>query len=213
MTFFDEVGKRLSYAVSEVSSRTKEFAAVTKLNNSISAREREIESAYAQIGKLLFEREAADPESPAAALCAKISANREAIDEMRARIVKVKEEQKDARKAKSDELFGKPAASAGAQDASVENCPCCSADADCAAPAESCSAEKAEESSCTACCEAAAEAAEPSADTVSEAAEAACAVADCACCKAADPAETAEEKAESADQNLSDFYKKPDDNT
>ena len=91
MTFFDEVSKRLNYAVAEVSSRTKEFTTVTKLNASISAREREIESAYAQIGKLLFEREAADPESPAAALCAKISANRESIDEMRARIAAIKE--------------------------------------------------------------------------------------------------------------------------
>lgn len=208
MTFFDEVGKRLNYAVSEVSSRTKEFTAVTKLNTSISAREREIESAYAQIGKLLFEREAADPESPAAALCAKISANREAIDEMRARIVKIKEDQKDARKAKSDELFGKPdAVTVDAHDVSAGDCSCCSAGE---------TGEGACESGESCCCEAAAEAVEAVADTVSEAAapvaEAVCDAADCACSKAEDAAETVAEKVEGVAQNLSDFYKKREDN-
>lgn len=204
MTFFDEVSKRLNYAVAEVSSRTKEFTTVTKLNASISAREREIESAYAQIGKLLFEREAADPESPAAALCAKISANRESIDEMRARIAAIKEEQKEARKAKSDELFGKPeTAAADVQEASDEGCSCCAGED----AAESC-CEAAADAVCEAA-EAVCEAAEPAAEAVCEAAQSVC---DCVCDKAAEAAGAAAEKAEDAAGDLSDFYTKPEDN-
>lgn len=211
MTFFDEVGKRLNYAVSEVSSRTKEFTAVTKLNTSISAREREIEAAYAQIGKLLFEREAADPESPAAALCAKIGANRDSIEEMKARITKIRDESKESRKAKSDELFHKPEDGATvtvtAQDVPEEDC-CC--DGDCATA----------EDTCSCCCEKAAETVEAAADAVCDAAEpvvnAACdaaeSVCDCVCEKAADAAEVVAEKTEEAAKDLSDFYKKPDDN-
>lgn len=204
MTFFDEVSKRLNYAVAEVSSRTKEFTTVTKLNASISAREREIESAYAQIGKLLFEREAADPESPAAALCAKISANRESIDEMRARIAAIKEEQKEARKAKSDELFGKPeTAAADVQEAPDEACSCCTGED----AAESC-CEAAADAVCEAA-EAVCEAAEPAAEAVCEAAQSVC---DCVCDKAAEAAGAAAEKAEDAAGDLSDFYTKPEDN-
>ena len=207
MTFFDEVSKRLNYAVAEVSSRTKEFTTVTKLNASISAREREIESAYAQIGKLLFEREAADPESPAAALCAKISANRESIDAMRARIAAIKEEQKEARKAKSDELFGKPeTAAADVQEASDEGCSCCAGED----AAESCceAAADAADAVCEAA-EAVCEAAEPAAEAVCEAAQSVC---DCVCDKAAEAAGAAAEKAEEAAGDLSDFYTKPEDN-
>ncbi len=209
MTFFDEVSKRLNYAMTEVSSRTKEFTSVTKLNTSISAREREIESAYAQIGKLLFEREAADPESPAAALCAKIAANHESIADMKQRIAKIKEEGKETRKSKSDELFHSPAetVTVNAQDVTddtesnvEEPCSCCQKAAEAAEAAVETVADAAE-----AVADAAAEKVEP----VVDAAEKAC---DCACGKAADAAEAVAEKVESAAKDLSDFYKKPDDN-
>ena len=211
MTFFDEVGKRLNYAVSEVSSRTREFTSVTKLNTSISAREREIESAYAQIGKLLFEREAADPESPAAALCAKITANRESILQMKANIAKIREDSKEARQAKSDELFRNPEApvNVDATEVPEEDC-CCVSDAD----SSCCCSSDADSSSC--CCgQKAADAAKTVADTASaavDAAEAACDACDCVCDKAADTAEAVAEKAEDAAKDLSDFYKKPEDN-
>lgn len=187
MTFFDEVGKRFDYAVTDVSSRTKEFTAVAKLNSSISAREREIEAAYAQIGKLLFERESADPQSPAAALCAKINANRESINEMRARIVKVREEQKEVRRAKSDELFGDPeTVTVDAQDIADEEYACC----------ECCCEEAAEAAeTCECCCEEAAKAAE------------AC---ECCCEEAAEAAETCCKAAEETAGDLSDFYRKPE---
>ena len=210
MTFFDEVSKHLNYAVSEVSSRTKEFSAVTKLNTSISAREREIESAYTQIGKLLFEREAADPESPAAALCAKVIAIRESIEEMKARIAKIKNDSKEARKAKSDELFGKPNAAVNttAQDIPEESCSCCcTEEAETAEEPCSCCCEAAETAAEAAgcVCEAAADCAEAAAETVESAAEQVC---ECAC----DAVEAAAENTEEAAADLSDFYQKPEDN-
>lgn len=189
MAFFDDLGKHLNMAVSDITAKTKEFTAVTKLNTSISSREREIEAAYAQIGKLLFEREAADPQSPATALCAKITANRESIEEMKAKILKIKEETKEQRKAKSDELFGAPESTDGAvsidgETVSAESCGC---------------GQSVEEAACA--CEKAAE------DAV-EAVEKAC---DCACDEAADVVEQVAEAAEHAADSLGDFYKKPED--
>ena len=106
MSFMDDIGKKLNFAVTEAASKTKELSSVFKLNSSIAAREREIEAAFTAMGRLLFEREAADPESPAAALCAKVTANQESIAEMKQKIASIKEEAKASRKAHAQAVFG-----------------------------------------------------------------------------------------------------------
>lgn len=107
MGFFEDLGKKLNYALGEASAKTKELAGVAKLNTSISARQHEIDDAYAEIGRALFEREAANPDSPVAALCAKILANQQAIEELKQQIVELKNETLEGRKARSESIFGK----------------------------------------------------------------------------------------------------------
>ena len=107
MGFFEDLGKKLNYALGEASAKTKELAGVAKLNTSISARQHEIDDASAEIGRALFEREAANPDSPVAALCAKILANQQAIEELKQQIVELKNETLEGRKARSESIFGK----------------------------------------------------------------------------------------------------------
>lgn len=107
MSFFEDLGKKLNFALGEASAKTKELAGVAKLNTSISARQHEIDEAYLEIGRALFEREAADADSPVAALCAKILANQEAINTMKQQITELKNETVEGRKARSESIFGK----------------------------------------------------------------------------------------------------------
>ena len=99
MSFFEDLGKKLSFVMGETVSKTKEIAGVTKLNTSISARQHEIEDAYREIGRKLYERECNDPDSPVAALCAKVAANLESIQDL-------KNETVENRKARSEAIFG-----------------------------------------------------------------------------------------------------------
>lgn len=106
MSFFEDLGKKLSFAMGETVSKTKEIAGVTKLNTSISARQHEIEDAYREIGRKLYERECNDPDSPVAALCAKVAANLESIQDMKNQIANLKNETVENRKARSEAIFG-----------------------------------------------------------------------------------------------------------
>lgn len=117
MSFLDDLSKSVNYAVSETTSRTKELAGVVKLKTSIYARQNEIDKAYAAIGRAVFEREAADPESCVAALCAKVLANKDAIASMTQQIADLKSEASAERKARAEEIFGSPEAAEEAAEA------------------------------------------------------------------------------------------------
>lgn len=104
--FVDDVGKKLNFVVGETTSKTKEIAGVTKLNTAIAARQHEVDDAFAEIGRALFEREAANPDSPVAALCAKIIANQKCIGDMKQQILDLKNATIENRKARSEALFG-----------------------------------------------------------------------------------------------------------
>ncbi len=106
MSFFDDLSKTVRYAVGETVSRTKEMVGVAKLNTSICARQYEIDKAYTAIGRAVFERESANPESPVAELCAKVLANQEAIASMKQQIEDLKNEANEERKARSEAAFG-----------------------------------------------------------------------------------------------------------
>lgn len=104
--FVDDVGKKLNFVVGETTSKTKEIAGVTKLNTAIAARQHEVDDAFAEIGRALFEREAANSDSPVAALCAKIIANQKCIGDMKQQILDLKNATIENRKARSEALFG-----------------------------------------------------------------------------------------------------------
>ena len=104
--FVDDVSKKLNFVVGETTSKTKEIAGVTKLNTAIAARQHEVDDAFAEIGRALFEREAANSDSPVAALCAKIIANQKCIGDMKQQILDLKNATIENRKARSEALFG-----------------------------------------------------------------------------------------------------------
>ena len=106
MSFFEDLGKKLNFAMGETVSKTKEIASVTKLNTSIAARQHEIEDAYREIGRALYAREVNDPDSPVASLCAKVAANLDSIADMKAQIAQLKSNTAENRKARSVAIFG-----------------------------------------------------------------------------------------------------------
>lgn len=56
MDFFNKIGKTISNGVSGTASKTKELTEVQKLNSTINQQKNEIESKYAEMGKLYFEK-------------------------------------------------------------------------------------------------------------------------------------------------------------
>lgn len=106
MSFFEDLGKKLNFAMGETVSKTKEIASVTKLNTSIAARQHEIEDAYREIGRALYAREVNDPDSPVASLCAKVAANLDSIADMKAQIAQLKSNTAENRIARSVAIFG-----------------------------------------------------------------------------------------------------------
>ena len=161
--FVDDVGKKLNFVVGETTSKTKEIAGVTKLNTAIAARQHEVDDAFAEIGRALFEREAANSDSPVAALCAKIIANQKCIGDMKQQILDLKNATIENRKARSEALFGqKDEAADEAKTEAVEAEAQTEAETEVTEPAEEAAPEEPEE---------AAEAAEAEAAAVEDQAE------------------------------------------
>ena len=90
MSFFNEMGKKISSASQDAISKTKDFADVTKLNASIAEEERKIKAAYAEIGKAYFEAHPDDFEpslEPQISLIKQCNAN---ISEFKRQITTIK---------------------------------------------------------------------------------------------------------------------------
>lgn len=119
MSILERIGDGVKYAVSQTTSVTKELVEITKLNSAKRTREHEIELAYTALGKLLLERELANPDSPAAPLCKKISDNKKAVVELAAKIKALKNEGKETRKNNSEE-FRKAESTVVEEDVAVE---------------------------------------------------------------------------------------------
>ncbi|MCR5808854.1 MAG: zinc ribbon domain-containing protein [Clostridiales bacterium] len=62
MSFFDELGKKISNAGQAAIQKTQEMASIAKLNGSISDEEKRINNAYTEIGKLYASLHAEDYE-------------------------------------------------------------------------------------------------------------------------------------------------------
>lgn len=61
MAFFEQLGKRISDAGQGVAHQAKSFADVTRINNEISGKERQIAQLYQTIGQLYYEQHKDDP--------------------------------------------------------------------------------------------------------------------------------------------------------
>lgn len=90
MAFLDNLGKKISDAAGTATEKAKDFAETTKLNSAIYSEEKQINQYFMEIGKMTFERDKDNPESPAAELIGKIIASQQTIDDLEKKIEEIK---------------------------------------------------------------------------------------------------------------------------
>ena len=91
MTFFDDFGKKLGIVAETTVTKARELTEITKLNMQISCEERKIEKLYAEIGKLVFEKEKDKQGSFVSEQCTKIIEVQQAVKELNKKLNEVKE--------------------------------------------------------------------------------------------------------------------------
>lgn len=90
MAFFNELGKKIGNVAETATDKAKEIAEVTKLNNTISSEEKQIKEYYGEIGEFIFQRDKENPDSPVAELCRKILASQQNIEDLKQKILEIK---------------------------------------------------------------------------------------------------------------------------
>lgn len=90
MAFLNNLGKKLGEAAGTASEKAKDFAETTKLNQAISAEEKQINQTFLELGKFIFEKEKDNPESPVADWCSKILSSQQTIEELKRKIIEIK---------------------------------------------------------------------------------------------------------------------------
>ena len=101
MAFFNDLGKKIGgaaevaaekakVAAGAAADKAKEIAEVTKLNNEISAEQKQIEKLYLEIGKIIFESDKNDQNSLVAEQCQKILACEKNVAELNIKIQHLK---------------------------------------------------------------------------------------------------------------------------
>lgn len=95
MAFFDKIGKKIGDVAGSAADKAKDLAEITKLNASVSAEEKQMNQYFLEIGKLIFEQEKENPNSPAAALIKKILESQKIIADLKQRIIEIKEDKDD----------------------------------------------------------------------------------------------------------------------
>ncbi len=90
MAFLDKLGKKIGDAAGTASEKAKDFAETTKLNQAISAEEKQINQYFLDLGKFIFENEKDNPESPVADMCSRILASQQTIAELKQKIIEIK---------------------------------------------------------------------------------------------------------------------------
>lgn len=63
MAFYDNFGKKLSQTKDEAAKKARNFSEITRLNSAVSELEREITSAYTEIGRICYQKYAEMPEN------------------------------------------------------------------------------------------------------------------------------------------------------
>lgn len=79
MSIFDEIGKKVSQVGAETVKMTKELSETAKLNSAINAAENTINTVYANIGKLYYEKNIENPDEMYAEMFASIEAQKQII--------------------------------------------------------------------------------------------------------------------------------------
>lgn len=90
MTFFDELGKKLSAAAGTAADKAKDLGEITKLKTQILGVQSDINSSLLELGRKVYEQEKRNTESAYAADCAAITGLHEQVESLRARIALVK---------------------------------------------------------------------------------------------------------------------------
>lgn len=90
MTFFDELGKKLSAAAGTAADKAKDLGEITKLKTQILGVQSDINSSLLELGRKVYEQEKRNPESAYAADCTAITGLHEQVESLRARIALVK---------------------------------------------------------------------------------------------------------------------------
>ncbi|WP_313163360.1 hypothetical protein [Sedimentibacter sp.] len=90
MAFLNNLGKKISDAAGTATEKAKDFAETTKLNSAISSEEKQINQYFIEIGKMIFEQDKDNPDSPMADLIGKIVNSYETIDVLKRKIEEIK---------------------------------------------------------------------------------------------------------------------------
>lgn len=90
MAIFDKIGKKIGDVAGTAADKAKDLAETTKLNSAISVEEKIINHNYLEIGKIIFESEKDNPDSPVAEQIEKILSSQEKIAELKAKIAEIK---------------------------------------------------------------------------------------------------------------------------
>ena len=89
MAFLKNLGEKIGSAAGSAADKAKKMAETSKLNSAISAEERQINQAYLEIGKQIFEQDRDKLESPVAEQCNKILASQHTIEELKLKIADI----------------------------------------------------------------------------------------------------------------------------
>lgn len=90
MNHFDEIGKRLSDAGQNVVQQTKNFSDTSRLNGSISEKEKQIVQLYTAIGRAYYEQHKDDPSAEQPEQIAQINTLSAEIAQLREEIKQIK---------------------------------------------------------------------------------------------------------------------------
>lgn len=90
MALFEQIGKRIADVGQGVAQQTKNFAEVTRLNSSISEREKKIAQIYSAIGQAYYERHKDDTAAEDLEKIVEIKALLSEIGQFREEIVRIK---------------------------------------------------------------------------------------------------------------------------
>lgn len=90
MGFFEDLGKKIGSATDSAAEKARKAAEMSKLKSQIGTEEKQIEKIYYEIGKITFETDKDDPDSPVRELCERILASQEKIQKLQADIAALK---------------------------------------------------------------------------------------------------------------------------
>lgn len=90
MSFFDEIGKKVTQVGNDTVKMTKDFSEIAKLNSAINSSEKKIQDLYLQIGKSYFEKNVENADGEFADLISEIKNQNAMIKENKEKICEIK---------------------------------------------------------------------------------------------------------------------------